>query len=278
MSRLLLLGLSVVALGCASSDGQRAPSDDPGAEMGDEIAGGSTGDFTGDQGGCAATSEVGLGDDSLLGFPGQQLLDFAVGRYEIAIRWGSACDARCNSEAACEPPPDTTGLVGTETTFSLEVEPRGDGVVVTHPTDAQPSCAQSMSVPVRVRLSSADGALLDEVFEAEVRSELGNTADISLSAPVSSLNGTLADSEVGLSQDAELQLQFGFYGNEFWLETYVRDPALSATRQPSYVLTDLLQPADECLLSLPRADVDLTDPGRPAPPAPPAAEQSSSDR
>jgi hypothetical protein len=270
MSRLLLLGLSVAVLGCASSDGQRARTGDPGDEPGDdtvdEMAGGSTGDFNGDQERCEARSEVGLGDDSLLGFPGQQLLDFAVGRYEIAIRWGSACDAVCNSEAACDPPPDTTGLVGTETTLSLEVEPRGDEAEVNHPTDAQPSCAQAMSVPVRVRLSSADGALFDELFEAEIASERGHTADISLTAPVTSLNGTLADSDLGLSPDAELKLQFGFYGAEFWLETYVEEPALSETHDWPYALTDLLQPADECLLSLPRADVDLTDPDRPAPP------------
>jgi hypothetical protein len=246
MSRLIFMALLVSAFGC----------DDR------HQAGGSTGDFTGDVGQCRTTSEPALDDDSLLGFSGQQVLDFSVGRYEVAIRWSDACESRaaCSSEGTpCQSPPDTTGLVGTDTQFVLDVEPHGSRAKVIHAAnESERPCGQFMLVPARVRLSSEDGAFYDEVFDVEISTALGETADIRLRAPVESLNGALASPELGLSQDAELAMVFGFYGDEFWLETYVNEGQRT-------VLTDLLLPADDCVLSLPRSEVDVTDPDR-APP------------
>ena len=203
MQRLMLMCSLVSALGCA---------------------GGSTGDFNGDVGDCENMSETALDDDSLLGFSGQQLLDFSVGRYEVAIRWGDACEfsAACKEDRPCQPAPDTTGLVGTDTELVLELEPRGSRAKAIHAaSESEKPCGQFMLVPARVRLSSADGAFLDEVFEVEISSQRGDTADVRLNAPVESLNGALASPELGLSPHAELAMQFGFYRDEFSLETYV---------------------------------------------------------
>jgi len=273
---ILVTGVLLVLFGCSADADRAEPAreneNEPG---GDDIAGGTTGDFSGDKSRCDASSELAPDDDSVLGFSPQSVLDFSLGRYEIPLRWGTGCESAqlCSSERQCTPTYDSdpTGLLGTETTFAIELEPSDRRASAAHPSEPQPDCAESMRIPVRMSLTSADGALNERAIETELSTEWGTTADIHLERKLSSLEGALGSDGLGLPDSATLSLSFGFYRNQVWLETYVVPKPAEATGAEDTLLTDLLLPADECVLELPRASVDQTDPSRRTPERPAAS-------
>jgi hypothetical protein len=173
----------------------------------------------------------------------------------------------------CIDPDDPTGLAGSDTTLTIAIEARGDTAQVEHAAEGQSVCAPNLAVPVRVRIQSADGRLDGTVDGDLGAGSTASSATFGFSRELSALGGSLAGQ---LPEGSKVSMVFGFYGGKVWLETYVMQPCSEGCgdgpRGFKIVLHDKLGAEDECVLELPRKDVDRTDPGRRTPDDRPRAE------
>lgn len=266
MTRWISVLIVLPCIGCSGND--TASPSGRGANGGDtlssqptsEIAGGSTEDFTGDVDPCTTTSMFDLDETTPLGFSGAEVLANAAGRFEVPIRWVSLCQQSglaCSAYDYCDddsPDRPMPALAGTETTVSIEIEARDELVQVLHRTPADGFCGEGMSVPVAVRVETADGALAEvsEGYLGDVHPD-SRQATIGLRRPVAELQGNLGRDST-LPRGAIFRMVFGFYREKAWMEIDVETPG-SEVALPVPLLSDMLPPFDTCALDIPRADI-----------------------
>ncbi len=258
----LLVALPYLACSGGSADSPSADEtvDTARPSSADEIAGGSTEDFTGDMELCSTVSSFALDATTPLGRSGADVLANAEGRFEVPIRWMSLCQQSgipCSRSTFCDgdsPERPMSTFAGTETTVSIEIAASGEPVLARHETASEQGCAESMSIPVTLRVQTADGALA-EVAAVSLGSDSADTTQsvVALRRPVAELQGGLG-LDTALPGDAELQMVFGFYGDKVWMEIDVMHGG-SETALPVPLLSDLIPPFDACSLDLPRAEV-----------------------
>jgi hypothetical protein len=215
--------------------------------------GGSTGDFTGDAVDCDHERLESERDEPVLGFSMSEILAASVGSYDVPVRWTSDCnEATGKQKRACA---DAAAFVdewtGKSTTVHVEIIHNGAPAVVRYPAGDQSVCAQSMSIPVELRIESDDG-LLDEIAEAKLWSECGTSSGVGIEQSVAASSGAIGFATSGLPEDWQLEVEVDFFGDRFSFGLYIGPSPSGAA-----VLTSDLPPFGERTEALPRTRVEL---------------------
>lgn len=237
----------------ASTSPQRAGND----HSETPIAGGTTGDFTGDAVDCDAVRFEDPGDEPALGFSVAEILAATEGRFDVPVRWTSMCEKPKEASAACDRAAAFIDeWAGRETTVHVEIVSLGEAEV-RHPTEEQSVCAQGMFIPVELQLRSDDG-LLDQSIKATLWSECGTDSSVSFVQPLEATTGAIAPSNSDLPPSGEIELTLGFFRDRMWFDLYVVPSGATP------VLTSDLPPFGENVHDLPRTSVELQE-GTPLP-------------
>jgi len=250
------LGFAALALftfGCSGRGGSELPgSDGAGARGNVDTAGGTTSDFTGDLELCETERQEAPGDEPALGFSVTELLAASAGQFDVPLRWQSRCQTSEVAHAACGA--GFEALHDQETTVRMTVEPLGPARV-RYPIEGQ-LCAQSMSVPIRLKLESTDGVLAAEL-PAQLGSECGDQVGVGFLRALGEVQGTLSDASQGFPEGSQVEFTAGFFGDRMWFDLYVitaeRD-ALFSIAMPPY--------GQGWIHDVPRTQVEL-EPGTP---------------
>jgi hypothetical protein len=212
---------------------------------------------------CDAEERLAYDTVSSLGFSPNDVLDTIAGTYEFPIAWFDPCnaDAPCAQfSVLCEYAPERAvpTFAGTVTVLTVELEATGDPALAATPGPEpwQVCCPTHMSIPGRLALRTADGAL-EGVHDVMIGSDDGAGASVFLKGPASIMGGALAEE---LPEGATVELGVCAFDDRASLSLNFFPPGSDDGGLPLPLLQEEIRSDVRCPPDVPIDDVRKTGP------------------